>query len=119
MLKALEVLLCLRGMTRPLQRTCETELRRCVQRANLQGFFEVCNRLVELPHLLVAGAFEIPRVCISGIELHRLLKAGQRIRELITPMLCQSEVVPRLRILWINRNSLLEPFFGLVQLLFR
>ncbi len=65
------------------------------------------NGLVELLQLLVADALEISGVRIPGIDLHRLLKAGQRRLQFVARVLGEAQVVPCLRAVRLQREGLL------------
>ena len=81
--------------------------------------FKNRNGLVELLHLLIADALEVVRIRIARIELHRLLKAGQRSVEFVVRVLRQAQVVPRLRTVRIESDGRLQRLLGVVNLLQR
>ena len=117
MLKALEVLRRLRPASRTLQRPRQAELRRGMDRVDLQRLLEDRDGLVELLHILVADALEIKGVRVPGVELHRLLEAGQRRLQLVARVLGQAQVVPGLGIVLLQCESRMQRLLGLVQLL--
>src|SRR5208337_4957916 len=117
MLKTREVFSRLCRMTCALQRPSQAELSRSVQRVDLDRLLEGRNGLVELPHLLITGALEVPGVCIPGIDLRRLLKAGQRGSEVVACVLHQTQVVPSLRAVRIDRNRLSQRLLCGIKLL--
>ena len=116
-LKNLEVLLGLRHSARPLQRPCQSELRRSVQVIDRQHLLKEADGLLVLLQILIADAFEVERIRIAGVELGSLLKAGQRCFRLIARMLRQSQVVPGLRARRIESDGLLQRLLGPFQLL--
>jgi len=79
-----------------------------VQRADGQRLFQRFNGLVELLHLAIADTFEVERISIARIELRRLLKTGQGRFQFIVGVLRETEVIPSLWIVRIERNGIFE-----------
>ena len=86
-----------------------------MQRIHLQCLLQNRDGLIELLHLLVANALKINGVRVPRIELHRILKAGQRRLHFIACVLGQAQVIPGLRAIRVERNPLLQRLLGLIK----
>ncbi|OLE56854.1 MAG: hypothetical protein AUG13_06925 [Chloroflexi bacterium 13_1_20CM_2_59_7] len=86
----------------------ESELRRGVQRIQLERTLESVNRLGKLFDLGVSGAKKIPGVSIVGVDLDYAAEGVHRALRIVRILIQQTEVEPGVRIVGITLDRLLE-----------